>query len=237
MSLSLVFVGGIADSGKSKLIELVTNQLTDITALRVSDSLRVALDAAKKNPKPELGPEVTFIDWKHYEDAALRDLVSRLKIIINGNTKTKTVIVNTHFATYSPGGFMVGLDPASIAVICKTCQLTDGADSPGKAAVVLVDLGIADVLHRREERWTEKADGFPRGSALVQDLEFNRMYALQYHGVLTSLIQARALYKRIHVDYTSKHDLGPLEEDLKKAAFKFATFLTESGFSGEEYTL
>jgi hypothetical protein len=207
-SLSLVFLGGIADSGKSALVQQL-KLLDDVRAFSVSDFLRAALAQRGKQPNTKLGAEVTFIDWKTFERDAIDYLCGdkQAQGIPDGlpscfdDTKVRTVIINTHFATYSPGGFMVGLDPNSIAKLCDKCRIVGTKEA--RAAVVLVDIGIADVLHRREERWTKDVDPFTTGAALAQDLEFNRVYALHYFNILTSLLgHERVTYSRVFVDYS-----------------------------------
>ena len=237
-ALSLIFIGGIADSGKSVLIDQISAHANDVKSFAVSDFLKDTLSTKRNYTKEKLGPEVTLIDWKSHEPDAIKELCAKIEECFNDVSKN-TVIVNTHFATYSPGGFMIGLDPNSIDLICHACKLTDpGATS--KAVVVLVDIGIADVLHRREKRWTASVDTFTIGSALAQDLESNRLYALQYYMLLTATLgRLRVLYHRLSVDYNSETHLHEeLEKvpEFKLALNTFSEFLAYHGFIREKHT-
>jgi hypothetical protein len=101
---------------------------------------------------------------------------------------------------------MIGLDPQHIREICQHCNLIS-AKHPSeprtnKAAVILVDIAISDVLQRREVRWKKMTERTASGSRLIQDLEFNRLYALQYYIVLCQVLgPERVCYKRVLMDW------------------------------------
>lgn len=234
---SLLFVGGVADSGKSVLLNQVAGYAKDIKVFAVSDFLRNALEADHRNPSTKLGPEVTFIDWKSYETKAVDGLVEQIGECFQNEPHLKTIAINSHFATYSPGGFMAGLDATSIDRICNACHLTSTAT--GKAAVVLVDIGLADVLHWRGQNWTSNIDAFGAGSALMQDLEFNRLYALHYYNILrTTLMNDCVLYQRVFLDYsklTHFSDNLASESEFKIKLKSFTEFLKTELFTAHAW--
>lgn len=212
--ISLVFLGGIADSGKSALIDVLQEGRPGVKGVRVSDYFRKPLEAPENEP---LSAGVIYRDWKsEAEHKAVEALTADIKLFRGSGLET--LIINTHFATFSPGGYMMGLDPPSLQEICKACLL-DGPTRKLKAGVILIDIGIGDVLQRREEQWKTKEqwskheDVFPTGPGLAQDLEFNRLYALQYYSTLGMILSpSRVFYYRAIVDYKQIKDL---RSDLK----------------------
>jgi hypothetical protein len=214
--LSLIMMGGIGDSGKSSFADAIAKR-PSVRVLRVSDYLRRHLEVPTDR---KLGAEVVNVDWKsRAEQKAALDLGEEVGNLRAGGCKT--LIVNSHFATYSPGGFMMGMDPGSLRSVCKACELCGNVvkpvgDSSGervRAAVVLVDIGISDVLRRREAQWQSKP-AFSMGTALIQDLEFNRLYSLQYYQILSSIIGFGGVeYYRLLLDWQDIHSLErPLEQ-------------------------
>lgn len=232
--VSLVLIGGIADSGKSALMEELQG-IDGVQAIRISDCFREPLEAPENKP---LSAGVIYRDWKsEAEVKGVKELGDKIATL-RGEKGLKTLLINTHFATYSPGGYMMGLDPASLKQICMDCKLCD-AESKGKAAVILVDIGVGDVLQRREEQWKKKEqwekaeDVFPTGPGLVQDLEFNRLYALQYYNTLNLILRGpdRVFYYRAFVDYKQIKDLtGDLKKSyaFQQAKDKLVSFLKET---------
>jgi hypothetical protein len=197
-------------------------ELTGVEAIRISDCFKKPLDAPDDEKKP-LSAGVIYRDWKsEAEPKGIEELGNRVKQLRDQKSDMSTLVINTHFATYSPGGYMIGLDPPSLRQICIDCMLCK-PDSKGKAAVVLVDIGIGDVLQRREEQWKKKEqwekpeDVFPTGPGLAQDLEFNRLYALQYYNTLNLILKdaERVIYYRSFVDYKQIKDLTG---DLRKTS-------------------
>jgi len=230
-----VFLGGTADSGKSDMMAAIASRRSaDVQPFSISAFFRSALAddlEVARLPRDEMGSEVALIDWKSSEQRAVQQFIRNhdaadrtekdgirrktpagLPVCIKENRVT--AIINTHFATYSAGGFMMGLDPPSLREICEACKLISrqkdawAVHPQARAAVVLVDIGIGDVLHRREANWTTKVDAFTAGAALIQDLEFNRLFALQYFNVLTGLLTpAKVFYKRVFIDYKERSRL------------------------------
>jgi hypothetical protein len=233
-SLSLLFIGGIADSGKSVLVKKLAEYASDIKLFPISEFLRDALAAAHKNPLDKLGAEVTLIDWKTHEPKAIDGLVAQIKDCFKDEA-IRTVVINTHFATHSPGGSMAGLDPDSIDRICEACHLAESQTA--KVAVVLVDIGLADVLQWRGQHWTSNnIDAFATGSELMEDLEFNRVYALHYYNVLrTTVDKERVLYHRVFMDRSKFAQLSELENQAEFQLIfnKFTDFLKANEFTNQ----
>ncbi len=105
---------------------------------------------------------------------------------------------------------MMGLDPPNLRRICLACNLCRERKE-GKAGVILVDIGVSDVLQRREAQWKVNPEVFSTGAGLLQDLEFNRLYALQYHSTLGRILNdqadERVFYHRALVDWQNVKDL------------------------------
>jgi len=231
--ITLVFLGGIADSGKSALMGKLKT-LEGVEFENISDHFKTALGE-------DTLQALDFLDWKSKaESKAVQNLGNRIQELRQhrkGPSEFSTLIVNTHFATYSPGGFMMGLDPPHIQKICEYCNLCSlNSDNPGspytKAAVILVDIAISDVLQRREAQWTSNTERSATGPGLIQDLEFNRLYALQYYNALAHVLgPARVAYKRVVTDWRITDNSKPKEETtaLTVVFGQLADFLRESG--------
>ena len=223
--MSLVFLGGIADSGKSALLREIDrvgnskniakceregierNEKDDeVRLIYISDSFKQPLNA----PDGPLSAAVIYVDWKSKESVAIDDLCKKIVNWRDG-TMNRTLIINSHFATYSPGGFMMGLDPPNLRRICVACNLC-GENKQEKAGVILVDIGVSDVLQRREAQWKVNPEVFSTGTGLLQDLEFNRLYALQYYNTLARILDddedERVFYHRALVDWRNVKDLN-----------------------------
>jgi hypothetical protein len=204
--VNLVLIGGIGDSGKSEFARSLAND-PGIETLRVSDEFRDTYREVYGFKLGEkLGAEVVNEDWKsRAEPAAVRRLIDKIRQKKMAGS-CRTLVLNSHFATYSPGGFMAGLDPQSLKDICVACDLIEGGKTGrGAAAIVLVDISISDVLRRRKAVWQSKP-AFSMGFALNQDLEFNRLYALQYYSTLSSLVGAkRVSYWRVVLDWPEEY--------------------------------
>lgn len=192
---ALAFVGGIADSGKSPLLEELVRQEADKTVLRVSDSLKISLGF---NQNEKLPPAVTLTDWKVLgEPDAVKHLCSSIREAMNAAPGPKAFLLNTHFATHSPSGFLPGLDPDSIFSLCEACNLTAN-ESKVRVAVVLIDIGVASALRLRQKDWKAYSKGAGGGPALTADLDFNRLYSLYYYHTLCSILpRERVLYRRL----------------------------------------
>jgi adenylate kinase len=227
--ISLVFLGGIADSGKSDLRPKL-EALPGVKWVNISTHFKKALEGFFLKNLGEANVALDYVEWKSKaEDTAVQLLGEEIKQLRkeNGSADFNTLIVNTHFATYSPGGFMPGLDPPHIRQICQYCNLrapnVDDENPAGKAAIILVDITISDVLQRREDRWNEKPGrSASTGPGLIQDLEFNRLYALQYYNVLSHILGSdRISYYRVLMDWRSKDMSIPVEQTRAlKDAFK-----------------
>lgn len=236
--ISLVFLGGIADSGKSALkIKLET--LAGIEFVSISDYFKDALENYFKLTEKTDGTlrALEYVDWKSKsESKAIELLGGKIQELRRrkGTDDFGTLIVNTHFATYSPGGFMIGLDPPHILQICQYCNLRTAQGQsevlPGKAAVILVDIAISDVLQRREDQWKENTERSSMGQGLIQDLEFNRLYALHYYNILSQFLgPTRVAYHRVLMDWRKADTHKPIEDtDALKVVFgELREFLKE----------
>ncbi len=209
---SLIFIGGIKDSGKSELAKRLGTG-SGFKVARISDYFRDVLDGWPKDKK-DLTAAVVYMDWKKDEGRAIQKLCSDIPTWrTDQGISLKTLVINSHYATYSPGGFMMGLDPESLRILCDKCNLFL-PKSVGRVAVVLVDIGISDVLARRERRWIHQTDDFPTGPGLAADLDFNRLYALQYYNCLAAMLgPQRVAYYRAVIDYK---DMGDYKDELSK---------------------
>src|ERR1051325_1201367 len=116
--ISLVFLGGIADSGKSDMMEELKS-LNGVRAVRISDYFKDPLNATQD---PILSAGAIYRDWKSEAEAQAvaslckdirswrenlpdpTDLATRRLDTIEDSVSDNftTLIVNTHFATYSP---------------------------------------------------------------------------------------------------------------------------------------
>lgn len=229
-AISLVFLGGIADSGKTALAESLA-QNSEVRAEKISRFFRDAMPVLRKGNGDQGRPALIYADWKSTgEEGAIDKLCNDIGTW--RRERLKTLIINTHFATYSPGGYMMGLDPISLQRICKACNLIDD-ESKTKAAVILVDISFSDVLQWRARHPTVDLSGSVSVEAIARDLEFNRLYALQYYTALVGLIGSQqVLFYRCLIDHQGS---GSLDTSLPNTnAFKVAkegarSFLKTSG--------
>lgn len=234
--ISLVFLGGIADSGKSDLKPKL-ERVPGVKWINISTHFKAALAEVFGRQFGEDNVALDYVEWKSLaEENALKLLEIEIKRLKQDSPDFTTLIINTHFATYSPGGFLPGLDPPHIKKICEFCHLRGGKEqNVGRAAVILVDITISDVLQRREDRWKEKPQRSPStGPGLIQDLELNRLYALQYFNVLSQTLGSdRVSYLRVLMDWKVKDNTRPVSETLalKYASDKLIKFLESEGLS------
>ena len=229
--ISLIFVGGVADSGKSILIDKV-NELIEaeenvsIAEERISHYLKEPLGWP---PDKRLTSAASLKDWKIYEERAISQLCESIKT--HRTNGVKCIIINTHFATYSPGGFMIGLDPSSLKMLCDACNLLE-PESSKKAAVVLADISISDVSRKKEESWKDQGN-FSTTQSLMDDLEFNRLYALQYFNTLSNILKFnRVMFQRISVNWraAAAYPTGDENFELNTRARSLIKIFKESGF-------
>lgn len=223
--ISLVFLGGIADSGKSDLKPLL-EKLPGVKWINISSQFKTALGEVFHQDFGEDNVALDYVEWKsRAEERALQLLGDQIKELKREFPEFNTLIINTHFATYSPGGFLPGLDPPHIKRICEFCHLLLGKEQneissdkvetvKGRAAVILVDIAISDVLQRREDRWKHKPQRSPStGPGLIQDLELNRLYALQYFNVLSQTLGPdRVSYYRVLMDWKNQDTRVPVDQ-------------------------
>lgn len=232
--ISLVFLGGIADTGKSALTRVIEQRIAGVVPIKISEYFKLALQEklTMTIDGPLAAAMVYSVDWKSVESRAVEMLIKDIREDFRAKRHCKTLLINTHFATYSPGGYMMGLDPQSLLALCDACNLCED-ESVQKAFIVLVDIGITDVLQRREKQWMKMFDGtsatqdqeskakkhemFSTSLGLTQDLEFNRLYALEYFNTLSTVLPKRVKYHRIFVDWE-------LIEDYKNPFSKAPAF-------------
>lgn len=209
---SLIFIGGIKDSGKSDLAKKLGTD-PGFRVARLSDYFGAVLDGWPE--KTDLTTAVVYVDWKRLAEGKAIDRLCSDIPNWRRDANLKTLIINSHYATYSPCGFMMGLDPESLRILCDKANLFL-PNSEGRVAVVHVDISVSDVLVRRERRWTHQTDDFPTGPGLTADLEFNRLYALQYYNCLVSFLgYRRVAYYRSVIDFK---DVGDYHKELTNTA-------------------
>jgi adenylate kinase len=220
-STNLVFLGGIADSGKSLLLKHVCPpDHPTIHNAKVSTYFGHQLLTGSEKGK-ELTASVCYTEWKSSEPYAVDELAADIRKWRVEKT-VRTIVLNTHFATYSPGGFMMGLDPDSIKKLCEACSLHLG-NTDAHAAVVLIDTTIAEVLKRRGSDWKNHGESFFTGPSLSADLEYNRLFAFQYYDCLAHALPAnRVWYERILVKWEELKEHQPEDVVVKSAVFSTA---------------
>ena len=232
--IPILFLGGSTRSGKSIIgNRLEKKLLVGVQRIKFSEMLKRHLTDPRNKKLPDEDPlssGVVYVDWKSQaESEATKDLCKEIKSRRQKDAEGfKLLIVDTHFATFSPGGYMMGIDPTGLRAICDCCNLL-GEKSQKKVVIGLVNIGLGDVLQVLEGNWTKtNLTAFPSASAIMPDLEMNRLYAMAYYNVIASLVgPSRILFHRTFVNFNDARNAAFEDGNrrLHEAAEEMARFL------------
>ena len=137
----LVILGGAKGVGKSTLIQ----RLVKIKPLRIVNSGEIVASALNKNLDPEEAIKGYLLET------------------------SADLILDTHYAGYTPKGFIRSLSANSLCVIKKVKSID----------LILLDLDTQSLIKRRTEDENKKRIP-PRGFSAETELEMNRVYFREY---------------------------------------------------------
>lgn len=205
MPRALVFVGGVKNTGKSKMIEVACSELAfgepSLYHLRISEFYR---DQMRHAGTDDFEAE----EWKPFEPEAVRAAgmeLAKLRL-----QEYDAVLVNTHFASPSRRGYVSGTDPRWIAHLCKSYGITP-QDEDTRAGVILIDSSL-DILRQPDEelQWdnAQLKQVVGRVDQRMQDLYQNREKSMDYYHTLTRYLDFdRVEYRTLVPSETAP--LGP----------------------------
>jgi len=109
----IIFFGGCTGINKSaRLSEAVSGFNGKVEIIKISDLFLDEIKAANQNVKATIWKEYP---WKEHEDEVLAKLISRIR------GKHNLFIINNHFATISPYGYIPGLDMDNLEKLLNQC--------------------------------------------------------------------------------------------------------------------
>jgi adenylate kinase len=207
---TIVFVGGITDSKKTELLKSLQPLISTTAHVFPVGECFAEVFSSEDNP---IGvEEIPYRDWKEREDLAVLKLIAKIR-----EEPKQTCVIKTHYATYSPSGFMPGLEPPSLELIYTKIK-------PKRIGIVLIDCNLQEVLTVRSGAHSAKKGSREAGYSvthIAEDLQYNRAYAWQYCSFLRSLsgggnaVRYKRVPRTLPVDEKNDRDVKPLLEWLK----------------------
>lgn len=236
----IVFFGGCTGVGKSKILYRAL-QKTDENSY---DIIRISQYFNKEHLESttmEHGPSIEWDkdDWKRYELSVINNIIEHIK----EQSEDKLFIINQHFATTSPFGFLPGVDLDSLDCLLKAFYASD--NFPSKKSndieycfgVLLIDTKLSAILDYHRSAFLEtlgrqegREENDPRKNMLSylseekleKDLEENRKWANLYSTRIGSTLGQRyVLSDTIYIhDKELTEPIAKTKEFFKKLGLK-----------------
>ncbi len=238
MRPSLVFFGGCTGIGKSRLLRCALEKFSnkEYTIVNISEHFK----RCRQNDTGDENANIIWHreHWKEY-DKRVRD---SLHEAISKSGK-QLVIINQHFATISPSGYLPGIDldtldvlleqhldlnqPGSKDSVMKTKKTNVGENADGgkkcSFGVLLIDTD-PDVMLSSYNKQLGDGDksilGYVSNESILKDLEENRKWAGIYSNrALSVLGESKVFSDTIYI-----HDLAKQTQTIDEIAAFFRQF-------------
>ena len=185
------FIGGANNVGKTTIIDRYLLDLFKEDGKKVK-SLRTGImyqdECKKKNLITQDEEAVSQTLWDSVQRTVSQQIIDTIK-----SESADLLLINTHYASASPFGYLMGLDINFLEEIGSA--LKSSTASPF-ASVMLIDATLAEVLSRCRSNRVTSGRYMPSDDVRF-DLELNRLYSYQYFHILTSILgQSNSIYSR-----------------------------------------
>lgn len=233
MKSSLVFFGGCTGIGKSRLLKSALDRFNsnEYVVVNISEHFNLCR-------KDDTGDENANIIWhrEHWKEYDKRVLNS-LRTQISKNEK-KLVIINQHFATTSPSGYLPGIDldtldalleqHFNLSQVCTKIKKANGSESTENGnkysfGVLLIDTD-PDVMLSNYNKQLGNGDksilGYVSNESILKDLEENRKWA----GIFSNRALSVLGGSRVFSDTIYVHDLAKQTQTIDEIATFFSCF-------------
>jgi len=237
MKTSLVFFGGCTGVGKSRLLKLALEQFNreDYEIINISEHF----DNCRRNDSGN--PEAQIIwhseHWKEYDKRVLESLKREIS-----NNEKKLVVVNQHFATISPSGYLPGIDLDTLDLLLEQNNNLNNTeiDAVGKKnaakekskekddkrysfGVLLIDTDPTVVRNSYAKQLRDQDKyilDHVSNESILKDLEENRKWAGIYSTRAISVLSVDKVFS----DTIYIHDLSKQNKTIDEIAGFFKRF-------------
>lgn len=214
MKHQLVFYGGCTGLDKSQLLREALDQFdtSSFELIKISD---LFVDAKKKDTGNDNAKIVWHKEqWKLYDKRVLTEIKTKIS-----NIGAKLVIINKHFATISPYGYLPGLDLDSLDVLLlqqmdfwiKEAPHAKTAETGNRFGLLLVDTD-SEAMRARYEEKMNNVSHYISTDYMHKDLEENRKWAGIYCSrALAFLGKERVLNDTVYVHKPDERNVAIAE--------------------------
>ncbi len=195
----IYIVGGTSGAGKTTLIKTIKEK-SNINVISTGDLFNTVVN--KLFSIDIKRDKFKHVNWKAFEPYVISSLCSIIEYI-----DIPKLVIDTHYAVYSPSGFVSGLSDESIHYFGGII----GSREYKKCYCILIDAPIEEihrrVLQDRERRIREEISlGYLR-----DEKKWNRTFQEKYVSILSKYIKTE---KKIIENIILKDSLTELEKSL-----------------------
>jgi hypothetical protein len=228
----IIFYGGCTGINKSKILEDTVKEIPDVNEnnfkiIKISD---LFLEEIKKNNTGKKSILWKEEHWKEHEHEVLGNLIKDIK------GKLKLFIINNHFATISPYGYIPGLNMDRLEELLKKCIDKTAIKSNKKlnekpvVGILHIDINIDVIYEHYRNIFLNEVDNkkdnvvavlpYISKTEIEKDLNENRLWAEAYNMMARSVLPNG--WVKSKTIYQDKENTG-----LKKTTQDISTFIKE----------
>jgi hypothetical protein len=173
----IIFYGGCTGINKSETLKNAVlgfgDQANSIEIIKISEYFLREMTEDDWRKKSTIWKES---DWKKHEDAVVDKLGKKIKNMHN------LFIINNHFSTISPSGYIPGLDMDNLETLLKNCcHIEEGdkrtkkeADKPA-VGVLLIDTNLEVIYNHYKEMLEKLVD---KQEEINENIKFDNKYKI-----------------------------------------------------------